>query len=985
MKNRNLFKAALLTALVAMLFAFSACALTDSSDKPDSAPRESQSAAIENYVKNGEIFIFVNGVRVTADEEFVTVDGRIYYAKNNRAATGVVVIGSKIYDFGTDGALDENKVFDKEFVKLGNMTYYVEQNRVAFGLTLIDGKVCDFGDDGNYIPDAYFDNEFVVIDGETYYAINNKIVYNAFILDGRIYDFGDDGKLNGNRVFDKELVDFDGNTYYAEKNTVVKTIKVENGEIKVYDNSGNLTDLAIDKAFILSDGNRYYVVSDEIVKNTYFIVDSTVYSADKDGIVPDKIYDKVFIDIGGNRYYALNGKIVTGINIIEDEVYLFGDDGILTDKIYDGEFFEIDGNTYYAVNGKIIKGNYVIEDKAFNFGEDGILTDKVFDGEFFDVGETTYYAEDGVIVKGKTKIIGDGIYEFEASGALNKEKVFETGFTVVDDKTYYVTENNKILIGVRVVEMSVYDFGEDGELVPDSDFDEVFVTVGDDVYYAIGNTVVTGYKFIVEHIYVFGEDGKLLRNTEHNDYAVSANGTITAPKGETLFIEVETIRYIVASDYAAPARSISGTVVASDTKTPFTPAEILVGAELEIVFGGMKFTAESNEDGCYELSDIPEAKLTVSLDGYITVETDLADAEDNLEIVMDKTASVDLLGKVYVGDEDFNYNNNRILRKVKITLERISSTNVWHAETETDDYGAYIFTDLTAGVYRLVAAADGYLPITEILTVHANQNEIYNLALEMFKTADAEKTGSASGTIFDGKTGNPVPNLKVDVYEGVTNTNGEAVATVYTDENGCYALENLAQGNYTLKVTDENAISEFNRYHDCVMPIKVVADKLTDRQDVSVVRLSELDENAVRIVLVWGEKPADLDSHLVYGENGHVYYGSKNDLGASLDKDNVSGYGTETIIISTPLSGETYEYSVKNYSNERNLSMSGAVVRVYIGYDVSASYTFYVPVEEEGENDDYNVWNVFLFDGTDKTISFVGTTEKVEIKDDKKN
>ena len=984
MKNRNLFKTALLIALVAMLFAFSACALTDSSDKPDSVPQESQSATIETYVSNGEIFIFVNGVRVIADEEFVTIGGRIYYAKNNRAATGVVIIGSKIYDFGDDGALNENKVFDKEFVKIGGKTYYIEQNRVAFGLTLIDGTVHDFGDDGNHVPNARFDNEFVKIDGDTYYAINNKIVYGAFILDGKIYDFGDDGKLNENRVFDKELVYFDGNTYYTENNKVSKTVKVENGEIKVYDNDGNLTDLAIDKAFILSDGNRYYVISDEIVKNTYFIVDSTVYSADKDGVVPDKIFDKEFFEIDGNRYYALNGKIVTGINIIEDFVYLFGDDGILSDKIFDNEFFEIGENKYYAVNGKVIKGNYVIEDKAYLFDEDGILTDKVFDGEFFDVGDETYYAEEGVIVKGKIKVIEDGIYEFAASGALNKEKVFEIGFTVVDEKTYYVTTDNKILIGVRIVDMSVYDFGEDGALIPESVFDNEFVTVDDDVYYAVGNSVVTGYKFIVEHIYVFDEDGKLLHSTKHDDYDVSADGTVTAPKGETVFIEVENIRYIVASDYAAPARSISGSVVVSDTETPLSPAEILVGAELKIVFGGITFETESDENGRYEFSDIPETTLTVKSDGYITVETELSGAEDEFDIVMDKAVSIDLFGKVYVADGDFNYNNNRILRGVSLALERINGTNTQKAETTTDDYGEYMFTGLTAGVYRLVATAEGYVPITETLTIRADMTEAYNLALEMFKATDEEKTGSASGTIFDGKTGNPVPGLKVDVYESVTNTSGEIIASAYTDENGQYRFENLKQGNYTLKITDEDAENKFNRYNDCVLQIKVIADKTIEHQNASVVRISDLSKDTVRIVLTWGEKPADLDSHLIYGDGRHVYYGAKNDLGASLDKDGVSGYGTETIIISAPIQGETYEYSVRDFSNERNLLMSGAVVRVYIGYDVSASYTFYVPVEEEGENDDYNVWNVFEFDGTDKTITFIGTTDKEEIINDKK-
>ena len=982
MKNRNLFKAVILTVLAAMLFAFSACALIDSGDSTDSASQGSESAVASGYVLNGEIFYFENGVRVTVDENFVKIDDKIYYARNNRAVTGLFVLGSKLYEFDDEGVLDENKVYDKQLVNVGDKTYYVEQNRVAFGLTIIDGWLYDFGDDGNYNKGARFDNEFIEIDGHTYYVIDNKIVRNVFILDKTVYDFGDDGKLDKTKVYDNELVDFNGNSYYVVKNKVTLSLKVENGKVSAYDNNGNLTALPLDKVFVMSDGNKYYVVADEIIKKTYFIVDSTVYFADSEGIVPDIVFDKEFFEIDGNKYYALGGKIVTGINIIEGKAYLFGDDGILTDRVFDREFFKIGDKTYYAVNGTVITGNYVIDDKAYRFDESGGLTDKVFDKELFNVGDDIYYAVKGTVVKNVTMVVGDGIYEFGASGAANRDKIFEIGFIELDGKQYYVVEGNKILLGVRVVNKTVYDFGEDGALNPDTIFDKEFVTVDNDVYYAVNNIVATSYKFIDQHIYVFDEDGKLIRNTEHEGYTVSKDGIITAPKKKTVFVVAESVRYIVASDLAAPARTISGLVVASDTETIYTPAETLAGAKLKIVFGGITFEAESDENGFYGLTDVPETTLDVKLKGFIDVKVELSGKDDNFDIVMDKSAAIDLIGTVYVADDDFNYNNDRTISGAKIALERISSTNAFTAETETDNFGEYTFTDLTAGVYRLVAEANGYMPITQILTIHTYQTEAYNVALEMFEVKGEQGTGSASGTVVDGKTGNPVANLKIDVYEGVNNTYGDIVTTVYTDENGYYLLENLASGNYTIKITDVSE-NKFDRYHDCVMQIKVAKDKLTAHQDASVVKVSDISADSVRIVLSWGEKPADLDSHLVYGKSNHIYYGSKNAVGASLDKDNLNGYGIETIIVTAPISDETYEYSVQNFTNDRNLSMSGAVVRVYIGYDVSATYTFYVPVEEAGVNEDYNVWNVFTFDGTEKTITFIGTTDKKEITDDK--
>jgi len=68
-----------------------------------------------------------------------------------------------------------------------------------------------------------------------------------------------------------------------------------------------------------------------------------------------------------------------------------------------------------------------------------------------------------------------------------------------------------------------------------------------------------------------------------------------------------------------------------------------------------------------------------------------------------------------------------------------------------------------------------------------------------------------------------------------------------------------------------------------------------------------LDDNEYRVVLTWGDIPNDLDSHLFYyneydQELFHVYWASaigyyNGEIVASLDVDDTSSYGPETVTI----------------------------------------------------------------------------------------
>lgn len=114
--------------------------------------------------------------------------------------------------------------------------------------------------------------------------------------------------------------------------------------------------------------------------------------------------------------------------------------------------------------------------------------------------------------------------------------------------------------------------------------------------------------------------------------------------------------------------------------------------------------------------------------------------------------------------------------------------------------------------------------------------------------------------------------------------------------------------------------------------------------------------DGMRVVLSWGEKPFDLDSHLIF-PGGHIYFDSKEGTDANLDVDDTDSYGPETVTISKKHFGESYIYAVQDYSNKglpnsNYLSASKAKVFVYVGSSLVRSYS--VPAGKRGY-----IWTVF--------------------------
>jgi hypothetical protein len=146
-------------------------------------------------------------------------------------------------------------------------------------------------------------------------------------------------------------------------------------------------------------------------------------------------------------------------------------------------------------------------------------------------------------------------------------------------------------------------------------------------------------------------------------------------------------------------------------------------------------------------------------------------------------------------------------------------------------------------------------------------------------------------------------------------------------------------------------------YVSTLFPIEIMAGTIFfNRISVSPM----LDIKFLRVVVDWSKEPLDLDAHFIKTDGYHLSYRNMRVLAdgtGMLDIDAMKGYGPETITVHEISNRSAYEYSVHDYSHQRQpnskeLSRSKATVKVY--GNGKLLNIFQVPREKEG-----NVWKVF--------------------------
>lgn len=257
--------------------------------------------------------------------------------------------------------------------------------------------------------------------------------------------------------------------------------------------------------------------------------------------------------------------------------------------------------------------------------------------------------------------------------------------------------------------------------------------------------------------------------------------------------------------------------------------------------------------------------------------------------------------------------------------------------------GEFLIPQLPAGEHSLILRASGYRDFN--ISVNIDDSNIIDLGQLYMMPESVAADIEVTGTIRDAVSGQNIENVRMILREGYNNTEGTPV--VDTIVNGTYDIS-ISSGQYTVELIG-------NGYYSGIYNISFVSENPTMTQDFSLAPLMDED---MRAILEWGETPRDLDSHLIALNEStqevkwHVYYGRRSsaDQNATLDRDDTSGFGPETITLYEVDPQLTYKYFVYNFSSYPDLKDSEAHLKVIYNGEIR---DFYVP------NEDGRVWKVF--------------------------
>ena len=111
----------------------------------------------------------------------------------------------------------------------------------------------------------------------------------------------------------------------------------------------------------------------------------------------------------------------------------------------------------------------------------------------------------------------------------------------------------------------------------------------------------------------------------------------------------------------------------------------------------------------------------------------------------------------------------------------------------TASSGEFIFDNMEAGTYQLIAKKSGYDSAHVSVTVIAGLTSSANILLSKADTTTPPTTGNLTGKVIDGVTGLAVVNAEVSTAPSTT--------VVFTDETGYYNFSNLQPGSYTVSIS----------------------------------------------------------------------------------------------------------------------------------------------------------------------------------------
>jgi large repetitive protein len=238
--------------------------------------------------------------------------------------------------------------------------------------------------------------------------------------------------------------------------------------------------------------------------------------------------------------------------------------------------------------------------------------------------------------------------------------------------------------------------------------------------------------------------------------------------------------------------NLSGIVVDAATGLPIQGAKVSVRLSLSIYcltapgFGD-KYSAETNESGAYEITDIPVGSYVIAATakGYQTGTQEVT-IENGITTQLNFLLKpCELMGYGSVSGRVINANTNEPIAGAKIFLKASSNSagcDLLMSKAMSDASGYYKFERIPEGIYQIGAIAEGYGLFNGELKVEADQITEFNISLKPKFNFGA---GTIIGTVLDSNK-LPVSEAKVRIF-------GRELST-FTDNNGKFTFEKVPTG-----------------------------------------------------------------------------------------------------------------------------------------------------------------------------------------------
>ena len=308
--------------------------------------------------------------------------------------------------------------------------------------------------------------------------------------------------------------------------------------------------------------------------------------------------------------------------------------------------------------------------------------------------------------------------------------------------------------------------------------------------------------------------------------------------------DVTNVNFGYAEDY-----TVSGTVYydkdRSETLNNGEPGFDGITVNLLDEAGATVATTTTKADGTYSFAKLPA--------GTYTVKVEPSDLLKKLEQTEDPDGTKDhTSGVVQVNHDNpsvqnvnFGYATNYTIKGTVyrdadrsetledgeklyqgVTVDLLDASGNVVATTTTDAHGAYAFTNLEEGTYKVRVRKEG--PIADLVQTEdpdaTKDNTSGDITLELNDPIKENvnfgyiSDNSISGTIYrddnrsnshnGGEAGYPEQTVQL------LDKDGQVIKTTKTDANGNYSFDNLPDGTYSVKVVKDGALTDLEQTED---------------------------------------------------------------------------------------------------------------------------------------------------------------------------